>query len=613
MAQQTETAKDRKSSEKSPPVIAGFELLKRVGRGGMGTVYRARQISVDRIVAVKILKPSLAQNKSFIKRFSEEAKAAAKLNHPNIVQAIDAGEGGGYYYFAMEFVDGETLHRILLREGILDEKQALDFSRDVARALSHAHTHNIVHRDIKPGNIMISSEGVTKLCDLGLAKVVQEARDNDRRGAAVGTPYYISPEQAMGMLDVDCRSDIYSLGATLYRGLVGKPPFNAATGPEILKKHIRDPLPWPRDHNPGLSENVCFVIAKMMAKNPEERYQAPDELIEDVERVLAGEAPKSAVVQLEVPPARLSEEERKAQAMTAARMRRKKEAVRQFAAIREVIDKVAAEQSMPPHTVVRLLRGNLDESKPETHMKYGTILLAEHRFPLARTHFHHAAQLGKDVSRYIGKIDALGAPTGMVYVPAGPFLSGPEGEARTIELPPYFIDANLVSNEAYHTYMRATGAPPPGHWLGKDVPQGQEEHPVANVTWDEAAAYAKWANKRLPTVHEWEKAARGVEGLRYPWGNDFDPLRCNTLESGIGETTEAGRYRRGASPFGCRDMMGNVMQWCQDGGPEDREDLRAVCGASWNDRGAELGLWRVELRNPLRRSRKCGFRCVQDL
>jgi len=160
--------------EKAAPIIAGFELLKRVGSGGMGTVYRARQLSVDRIVAVKLLKPNLARDRKFLERFKEEAKAAAQLNHPNIVQAIDAGEDKGYFYFAMEFVDGETMHRLMLREGLIDEKKAIKIALDTAHALSHAHLHGIVHRDVKPGNIMLSNEGLTKLCDLGLAQLREE-------------------------------------------------------------------------------------------------------------------------------------------------------------------------------------------------------------------------------------------------------------------------------------------------------------------------------------------------------------------------------------------------------------------------------------------------------
>ena len=601
--------------EKPSSIIAGFQLIKRVGRGGMGAVYKAKQLSVDRVVAVKILRPSLARNESFIARFKEEAKAAAKLNHPHVVQAIDAGEDGGFYYFAMEFVDGETLHRLMLREGVIEEKQGLKIAFDVAEALSHAHQQGIVHRDVKPGNIMISRDGVTKLCDLGLARIQDEEIAVGGRGAAVGTPYYISPEQAMGQLDVDCRSDIYSLGATLYRALVGKPAFDAPTPAEILEKHVRTPLPWPRDHNPALSENISYLIAKMMAKKPAERYQTPDELIEDIQRVVAGEAPKSAVVKLDMPPARLTEAERAAGALTVARLRKKKQAVRQLAEVRKMVDGVVAEQGIPPHAVVRLLRGNLDERKAETFLKYGVMLLAERRFLLARREFHQAAALGSDVSGFMSKLDALGAPSGMAYVPAGEFTFGPPGRQETKTLEAFYIDVNLVTNRKYHDFLRAVpSAAAPGHWINREIPEGQEAFPAVNVTWDEARAYVEWAGKRLPSAAEWQKAARSADGRRYPWGNDFDPLRCNTFESGIADQTVAGRYPRGASPYGCLDMFGNVVQWCQDEGasPEDSNG-RAACGVSWDEPGAQAGCWRMEFRKRLRRSRKCGFRCAMSL
>jgi len=600
---------------KAAPVIAGFQLLKRVGSGGMGTVYRAKQLSVDRIVAVKILKPNLARDALFLARFKEEAKAAATLNHPNIVQAIDAGEDGGYYYFAMEYVDGETLHRLILREGLMEEKPALKAALDVAHALGHAHLHRIVHRDIKPGNIMISKEGLTKLCDLGLARLRAEDEEPGGRGPAIGTPYYISPEQAQGFRDVDTRSDIYSLGATLFRALAGRPAFDAPTRAEILEKHCHAPLPWLKDYNPGLSDNTCYVIAKMMAKKPEERYQTPDELAEDIERVIRGEAPRSAVVELAVPRSRLSEEERTAIAMTAARLRKKKQAVEQIREVRQLIDRVAAEQAIPPHAVVRLLRGNLDESKPETFLKYGVMLLAERRFIPARQEFRQAARLGADVSAYLDKIDALGTPPGMVYAPAGPFIFGPPDAQQNLTLPAFYVDLKLVTNRKYFDYMRATGAAAPEHWLSRDLPEGLGDHPVVNITCDDAAAYAKWAGRRLPTVEEWQKAARGADGRRYPWGNDFDRLRCNTNESGIGDLTMAGRYPRGVSPYGCFDMAGNVLQWCQDGGGGSVEDpdSRPVCGIAFDEAGATAGCWRVEWRKKIRRSRKCGFRCAMDV
>lgn len=600
--------------EKKAPVIAGFELLKRVGRGGMGTVYRARQLSVDRIVAVKILKPALTSSTSFIKRFKDEAKAAAQLNHPNIVQAIDAGEDQGYYYFAMEFVDGETLHRLMLREGVLEEKRALKIARDVTMALAHAFQHGIVHRDIKPGNIMISQQFETKLCDLGLARVMADEDPQLGKGAALGTPYYISPEQALGMTDVDSRADIYSLGATLFRAVVGRPVYSAATPAEILELHVKAPLPWPKDFNPELSEEVCYVLAKMMAKKPEERYQTPDELSADLQRLLAGEKPKSSIIELAIPPARLSEEDRKEKAITTARLRKKQEAVKQLAEVRTGIDKICREKSIPPQGVVRMLRGNLDEEQPETFLKYGIILLAEKKFTLARQHFHSAQELGADVSTFMAKLDALGAPPGMTYIPEGSFTDGPPDNEKQIETKAFYLDVNLVTNRKYYDFMRATDIEGPPHWIDNNIPEGMENYPVVNITWEEARDYAEWAGKRLPTVAEWEKAARGPLGQRYPWGNEFDSLRCNVHESGHGDLTEAGRYPKGRSPYGCFDMFGNVVQWCAgtvrtaNGG-----EARPVCGVSFAEEGADKGSWLVRLRQGNKRSRKCGFRCAMSI
>ena len=614
MAEKPEEPLANAPVEKTAPIIAGFELLKRVGSGGMGTVYRARQLSVDRIVAVKLLKPNLARDRKFLERFKEEAKAAAKLNHPNIVQAIDAGEDKGYFYFAMEFVDGETMHRLMLREGLIDEKRAIKIGLDTAHALGHAHLHGIVHRDVKPGNIMLSNEGLTKLCDLGLAQLREEV-ESGGRGPAVGTPYYISPEQAQGHMDVDCRSDIYSLGATLYRALAGRPAFDAPTRAEILEKHVHSPLPWPKDHNPALSDTICYIIAKMMMKEKEQRYQTPDELAEDLERLMRGEAPKTATLDLGISPSKLTEEERAAVAMTAARMRRKRDAIEQLKEVRTIIDRVAAEQAIPAHAVVRLLRGNLDEAKPETFMKYGVILLAERRFHQARREFRQAARIGGDVSAYLDKLDSLGAPPGMAYVPSGEFIAGPAQAPLKLELPAFYMDINLVTNRKYFDFMRATGAAAPSSWIEREVPEHADNHPVVDISWDDARAFAQWAGKRLPTSAEWQKAARGTDSRAYPWGNDFDPLRCNTSESGIGDLTEAGRYPRGVSPYGCGDMIGNVLQWCQDSNPASPEgpDNRAACGVSYEEAGATSGCWRVEFRKRNFRSHSTGFRCAIDI
>jgi len=277
------------------PGIAGLEFEAKIGHGGMGTVYRARQVALDRTVAVKILAPDLARDRTFVSRFLMEARAVAALNHENIIVGIDVGRTpSGDYYFVMEYVEGETVYEILTREDHLEEKRALRIALQMAHALKHAADHNLVHRDVKPDNIMITRDGVAKLCDLGLAKSTRARLRLTHAGSTHGTPHYMSPEQARGREDIDIRSDIYSLGATLYHMLVGEVPFDGESAAVILLKHISEDLPSPRIRRPEVSENACHVLERMMAKRPEDRFQTPQEIIDDLECVLAGEAPKSS-------------------------------------------------------------------------------------------------------------------------------------------------------------------------------------------------------------------------------------------------------------------------------------------------------------------------------
>ena len=205
----------------------------------MGIVYKARQTSVDRIVAVKILLDALAQNKEFIKRFDREAKIAAKLSHNNIVNAIDAGEVDGHHYFVMEYVEGSTIKDALDKNKVFEEKTALKIVMAVAEALKHAHQRGLIHRDIKPENVILTKDGNVKLADLGLARLTADEKwAMSEAGMAIGTPYYISPEQVRGQVDVDIRADIYSLGATLYHMVTGQVPYDGETPTEVMRKHV---------------------------------------------------------------------------------------------------------------------------------------------------------------------------------------------------------------------------------------------------------------------------------------------------------------------------------------------------------------------------------------
>ena len=274
--------------------IHGYKILTKIGQGAMGSIYKALQISMDRIVAIKCLAAKYALNTKFRDRFLREARAVAKLNHQNIIQGIDVGESNGVHYFAMEYIDGPTVGELLKRGGALDEKRALNITLQISRALTHAFNHGIIHRDIKPDNIMLTREGVAKLCDLGLAKLPTADGDaaGTRPGASMGTPYYIAPEQARGEQNVDTRSDIYSLGSSFYHMTVGDVPFPGQSAADVISKHLTEPVTPPRQRNPLVSPAVDHVVVKMMQKAREDRYQTPGEVVRDLEAIMNGGAPE---------------------------------------------------------------------------------------------------------------------------------------------------------------------------------------------------------------------------------------------------------------------------------------------------------------------------------
>lgn len=253
----------------------------------MGAVYRARQISMDRLVAIKVLSEDHARDRAYAERFIREARALAKLSHPNIVTAIDAGEYQGTFFFVMELIDGVPLSVRLEQVKKFSERQAFAVALQVARALEHAHKHGIVHRDIKPQNIMLTRDGIAKVCDFGLAKSKKDD-GHTIAGRVFGTPHYISPEQAKGERDIDIRADIYSLGATLYRMVTGSTVFTGDDAMAIMVKHVTEPVVPPKRRAPELSESAGHIIMKCLQKDRKLRYQTPAELIADLEKYMKG-------------------------------------------------------------------------------------------------------------------------------------------------------------------------------------------------------------------------------------------------------------------------------------------------------------------------------------
>src|SRR5215207_1599540 len=277
------------------PQVLGerYEIGGVLGRGGMAEVHRGRDLRLGREVAVKVLRHDLARDPSFQVRFRREAQAAASLNHPAIVAVYDTGEDrtatGATPYIVMEYVEGDTLRDVLRREGVLSPERAMNFAADICNALDFSHRNGIVHRDVKPGNVMVTPQGTVKVMDFGIARAVSDsAATMTSTAAVIGTAQYLSPEQARGE-GVDARSDVYSMGCLLYELVTGAPPFTGDSPVSVAYQHVREDPRLPSSINPQVPADLDAILLKAMSKNPANRYQSAADMRNDLLRALAGQ------------------------------------------------------------------------------------------------------------------------------------------------------------------------------------------------------------------------------------------------------------------------------------------------------------------------------------
>ena len=270
---------------KQGTVLGDFQVQRRIGRGGMGVVYLGTQLSLDRPVAIKALKSRVAKNEKFIHRFTREAKTAAQIIHNNIVQIYYVGQENNTFFIAMEYVDGKSVRDLINEKRALPESLAVDILLQASLGLQKAHRLNVLHRDIKPDNLILNSLGEVKVADFGLALDLGESRRHAGPAKVEGSPHYLSPEQAMRE-EITFASDIYSLGATLYHMVTGEPPFTGNSPAAIIAKHVTDYPRSPREISPGLGKGLCLLIQKMMAKRPEDRFQNISAVVDEL-RVLS--------------------------------------------------------------------------------------------------------------------------------------------------------------------------------------------------------------------------------------------------------------------------------------------------------------------------------------
>jgi len=579
-----------------------YRLDVRIGTGGMGAVYRATRLNIGDEVAIKILhQDKLTNDPHTVERFRREARAAARLKHPNAVSIYDFGVApDGLQYLVMDFVEGDNLRQIIKQQGPLTAPVAAQVLYQVSAALDEAHRHHIIHRDVKPDNIIINViDGMlrVKVLDFGIAKLREETANNlTQTGSVMGTPHYMSPEQCLGE-ELDGRSDVYSLGIVLYEMLCGAVPFRSPVSTAVVIQHVNQPPPSLREMNIGISPAVETVVMHALEKRREARPQTAGALAQELLRAVHGASIQEPLVYAtpSINPATANLESRATHYDDEATLVRNATPATPMSG--SVTAGIAPTVHMvrPPVTsgaVAPINRspatGNylaIIKSKSGL-LIIGTVLTTlvivgtlSALIWLARSQGNQVTTTdsgqSKDQKESGARVDNKIPPPGMAYVPGGGFLMGTdagdeyERPKHQVIVKPFFLDLYEVTCEDYKKFVDATGHRAPPNWRNNTYPSGASRRPVTGVNWNDAQAYAKWIEKRLPTEEEWEYAARGTDERRYPWGNlwsagaaNAGKPRVSNIEIAAQQQMEnVGGHSNGVSPFGIFDMVGNAWEW----------------------------------------------------
>ncbi len=659
--------------------LSHYRILEKIGEGGMGVVYRALDTRLDRAVAIKLLRPDTVGDPERKWRFVREAKAASALNHPHIVTIHDIDSDGGVDFIVMEYVEGTPLDRIIRKEG-LQVQEAIDYGDQISSALGAAHAAGIVHRDVKPANVIVGRGARVKVLDFGLAKLVERDAggllvtsdstataaslvERTRQGAILGTVAYMSPEQADGR-PVDARSDVFSLGAVLYEMLAGRRPFEGDSHLQTLTAILRDSPPPIRSVRPDVPVKLERIVSRCLEKRPEDRFPSAGEVEEELAELkragaasiargrsplaspgflipvlslvlLAGGVAAWRVVRasrlqrvrdVTLPEiSRLVDQEKFGAAIRLARQA-ERDVPEDVARLRRenwsafpiATEPPGAEVSFKPYLDVSLDWIPAGKTPLEIRLPF-----AYYRLKITMKGFQTVEATTQPAGLTLRLDPKSAVPAGMVRVPGGPFNLR---SLSAVTLDDFWLDKHEVTNRQFKEFVDAggyiksqywkqpfirggreipfeeavgrfrdvTGRPGPATWELGSFPEGRENLPVDGVSWYEAAAYAEYAGKSLPTVYHWYKAA-GI-------GIFSEILRLSNF-SGKGPAP-AGTYQ-GLSPFGNYDMAGNVKEWCWN----ETDRRRYILGGASTE--PNYMFREPDAQDPFDRSAGYGFRCVR--
>lgn len=664
-------------------ILSHYEILKELGKGGMGEVYLAQDTKLNRYVAIKILPSDLVADKDRMKRFLREARAASAISHSNVAHIYEIGETDGTHFIAMEYIEGETLAS-RMRRTEFTTPEILEISAQITDALREAHSKGIIHRDIKPANVMLTSRGNVKLLDFGLAKILlSEATDaasslptatRTELGTAMGTLPYMSPEQLRGQY-VDHRTDIFSLGVLLYQLSTKQLPFEGTSAVDIADAILHKNSPPPRRLNPRIPSDLSSLICKMLEKNPNARYQNAEEILAELRKL---QQPTSDAVpvfrllrkkSLLIPTIvlalilvsvglwlyyrfsniRWAREEALPQILQLVDQDKSQEA---FALA------TRAERFIPDDRILKAQWPNISRTiSIQTTPAGAKVFIKDYRdinaewqyigeTPLQKVRFARGFFRWKVSKSGYGTAFRVAPENwyedqiqlsitldpeskvrrGMVRIDGGRLTGSRFEWLKPIDLDGVWMDQYEVSNQEFKKFVDAggyrssqywkipfikdgrelsrekamndfrdtTGRPGPAGWELGDYPKGEEHNPVTGVSWYEAAAYAEFAGKSLPTIYHWFLAA-GI-----PLSFEIVPL-SNFQGQGIRPIGTG----RSMSPFGTFDMAGNVKEWCWN---ETVTKERYLLGGAYNDQ--QYLFYQPDKRSPFQREKTFGFRCV---